>query len=473
MARVLMVASEAAPYVKTGGLADVLGGLPPALAKLGHEVAVLIPRYRSVELYGAERIYHELPVWLGSRSFVGAIDRVIDRGVSFLFLNCAPLYDREGVYNVGNQDYPDNHIRFAVLSRAALETVRRIFRPSIIHYHDWQASLIGPYLRETYRTDPTFAGIRLLLTIHNLGYQGVFGAGLISQLALDPALARPGAPLEFYGNLNFLKAGIMYADAINTVSKAYAREIQTPEFGFGMDGLLGSRSDVLTGILNGVDYSEWSPETDRYTPCNYSVDWLEGRRECRRCLLEEFGLPSDNYERPVLGIVSRFAKQKGFDLIAEIAPRLLNEDIFLTVLGSGDPGYEQMFRDLAAARPDRIAVRIGYNNALAHRIEAGADMFLMPSQYEPCGLNQIYSLRYGTIPIVRATGGLDDTITEGTGFKFWGYTGHEFYECIRVALQAYQDREAWTERMRRCMRQDFSWNVSAAEYSALYSRLGA
>ena len=466
-----MVASEAAPFVKTGGLADIMGGLPPALARLGHEVVVLIPKYRKVQVTGAERIYYEMPVWLGGTQYNTSVDRIVDRGVSYLFLNCPLLFDREGIYNLGERDYPDNHIRFGVFCRAAMEIVRRIFRPDVIHYHDWQASLVAPYLRFNYRTDPTFTGVKLLLTIHNLGFQGIFALYQGGEIDLDPSLRNPAGALEFHGNLNLLKGGIVFADAINTVSKGYAREIQTPEFGFGLDGLLRSRSDVLTGIVNGVDYSEWSPEHDPYIPRNYSAESLDGKRECKRSLLTEFGLPSGELDRPVIGIVSRFAPQKGFDLIAAIAHELLQEDLYLTVLGSGDPAYEQMFRDLAAARPDRIGVRIGFDNPLAHCIEAGSDMFLMPSRYEPCGLNQIYSLRYGTVPVVRATGGLDDTIEEGTGFKFWGYTGGELMECIRVALTAYQDRAAWLERMRLCMRQDFSWDVSAGEYAALYQRL--
>jgi starch synthase len=466
-----MVASEAAPFVKTGGLADVLGGLPPALAKLGDEVAVLIPKYRKIRVSGADRIYYEMPVWLGGTQYQTSVDRIVERGVSYLFLNCPPLFDREGIYNLGDRDYLDNHRRFGVFCRAALEIVRRIFRADVIHYHDWQASLVAPYLRFNYRTDPTFAGVKLLLTIHNLGYQGIFALYQGREIDLDPSLVLPAGPLEFYGNLNLLKGGIVFADAINTVSQGYAREIQTPEFGFGLDGLLRSRSDALSGIVNGVDYSEWSPEGDPYIPRNYTAESLEGKRECKRSLLAEFGLPADELDRPAIGIVSRFAAQKGFDLIEAIAQELLQQDVYLTVLGSGEPGYEHMFRNLAAARPDRIGVRIGFDNPLAHCIEAGADMFLMPSRYEPCGLNQIYSLRYGTVPVVRATGGLDDTIGDGTGFKFWGYTGAELMECIRVALAAYRDRTAWIERMRRCMRQDFSWDVSAAEYATLYRRL--
>lgn len=468
MAGILMVGSEAVPFVKTGGLADVLGGLPPALVAAGQDVAVVIPKYRKVDLFGAERIYHELPVWVGANHYLAAIDRVIDRGVSYLFVNCPAMFDREGLYNVGNHDYADNHLRFAMFSRAAIEIARRVYRPNVIHLHDWQASLVGPYLRTSYRTDPTFFGVKVALTIHNLGYQGQFGLFQAGDLGLDAALVTPGGPLEFHGGLNFLKGGIEFADAINTVSQAYAREIQTPEYGFGLDGLLRARAGVLSGILNGVDYSEWNPEHDQFIPRNYGVDSLEGKRECKRSLLGEFGLPEDNMDRPLIGIVSRFAGQKGFDLVADIARALMDLDVCLAVLGSGDPKYEHMFRGLASWRPDRVGLRIGYDNPLSHRIEAGADMFLMPSRYEPCGLNQIYSLRYGTVPIVRATGGLDDTIKEGTGFKFWGYAGHELYECIRVAVETFQDRDKWAAIMRRCMEQDYSWHVSARQYIALY-----
>ncbi len=465
MSRILMVASEAAPFVKTGGLADVLGGLPPALARLGEEVAVVIPKYRKIKLFGAERIYDDLPVWLGSTLYGTSIERVVERGVSYLFVNCPPLFDREGIYNIGDKDYPDNHVRFGVLCRAAIEIARRIFRPNIFHLHDWQAAPAAPYLRTNHRSDPTYMGIQVMLTIHNLGYQGIFSLPEGLQMGFDPALLTPTGALEFYGDTNLLKGGIVFADAITTVSKGYAREIQTPEFGFRLDGLLRSRSRALTGIVNGVDYSEWNPEHDVHIPMNYGIDKLEGKRECKRALLQEFGLPAE-LDRPLIGIVSRLAAQKGFDLVAQVADVLLQEDLSLVVLGSGDPVFEQMFRDLAAARPDRVGVRIGYDNPLAHRIEAGSDMFLMPSRYEPCGLNQIYSLRYGTVPIVRATGGLDDTIQKGTGFKFGGYTGEELLASIRVALAAYQDRDEWLATVERCMRQDFSWDVSAVEYAA-------
>lgn len=465
-----MVGSEAAPFIKTGGLADVLGGLPGALAAIGEQVAVVLPKYRTVQVSQAERVYQDLPVWLGARNYQCSVDRAMHQGVPYYFINAPSLYDREGVYNVGGQDYPDNHLRFAVLCRAAMEISRRIFRADIFHCHDWQAGLLPLYLHRLGLADPTFIGAKTLFTIHNLGYQGRFLPNILPEIGLDQSLMRPDL-IEFFGDVNYLKAGLVYSDAINTVSVGYAREIQTPEYGFGLDGLLRSRSADLSGILNGVDYSDWSPETDRFIPAHFSAANLTGKATCKRAILDHFGLSAGHPDRPLIGIVSRFATQKGFDLIADIAPQLMSEDVSLIVLGSGEPRYEKLFTSLAASYPDRIAVTIGYNNPLAHLIEAGSDMFLMPSLYEPCGLNQIYSLRYGTIPIVRATGGLDDTIEEQTGFKFHPYAGWALLEAIRGALAAFGEPHGWLKMMRAGMEKDYSWNVSAQAYAALYRRL--
>jgi starch synthase len=462
--RILNVASEAAPFAKTGGLADVLGSLPRALARLGDEVAVLLPLYRGVPLPPGAPILR-LPVQVGPHAYSVAIYEVVRQEVRYLFAECPPLYDRAGIYGthgaIGGADYADNHIRFAVLCLAALGVARSVFRPDVFHAHDWQAGLLPVYLRESLALDPTFFGVRCVLTIHNLGYQGSFPATAIADLGLDPRLFHPEG-LEFFGRLNFLKAGIVWADAINAVSPTYAREIQTPEFGFGLDGLLRSRASKLTGILNGVDYEEWNPETDQYLPANYSVRDLSGKRACKLALLEEMGLPPDA-DRPLIGIISRFAHQKGMDLAAEIAPFT---NAALVVLGSGEAALENAFLSLALDYPDRVATRLGYNEGLAHRIEAGSDMFLMPSRYEPCGLNQIYSLRYGTPPIVRGTGGLEDTVNEQTGFKF----RDDLEGAVGAALKEFQDRELWTARMRRGMGRNFSWDASAAEYQELYAK---
>ena len=466
-----MVASEAAPFVKTGGLADVLGSLPAALVKRGDELAVVVPRYRTALIDSSERIWDAMPLSVGPHRFTVAIDQVIRQGVRYLFVDCPPLYDRPGIYNEGNIDYPDNHIRFALLNQAAIGIARYIFRPHVFHAHDWQAGLLAPYLRATFSGDPTFFGSKCILTIHNLGYQGNFWAVRMQEIGLDPVLYHMEG-LEFNGMISFLKGGIIFSDAVTTVSPTYAREIQTPEYGFGFDGLLRSRNYKLRGILNGVDYTDWSPETDPSIPAHFSSADLQGKAECKRHLLAEMGLPYYG-ERPLIGIVSRFADQKGFDLVAEIAAPLAEENVALAVLGSGDKRFEDMFRHFNAARPDKFGVRIGYDDALAHRIEAGSDMFLMPSRYEPCGLNQMYSLHYGTVPIVRATGGLEDSVDSSTGFKFGGYTPAALAGAIGEALHAYQFRDAWIDRMRRGMAKDFSWESSAAEYQRLYAGLAS
>jgi starch synthase len=469
MPRILMITSEAAPFAKTGGLADVLGALPPALAKLGEEVAVVMPRYGTVRLDGSTRISDAMRIPVGPNAFTVAIDQVEREGVRYLFVDCPPLYARAGIYGEGGVAYVDNHIRFALLNQAALEIGRSIFKPNIFHSHDWPGGLLAPYLREHHGSDPDYVGTKSIITIHNLGYQGNFPAPVLSDLGLSSALFHPDG-LEFWGELSFLKAGIVWSDAITTVSPTYAREIQTPEYGHGLDGVLRDRAFRITGILNGVDYAEWSPDIDPYLNFQYSAQDLSPKRLAKRALLEEVGLPL-NETRPLIGIVSRFAGQKGFDLLEEIIPELAEMDFAMTALGSGEAPIETMFRKMAETYPEKFAVQVGYDNGLAHRIEAGADMFLMPSRYEPCGLSQLYGLRYGTVPIVRATGGLEDTVDELTGFKFTEYTPEALLEAIRQALEAWSDRPAWLERMRRGMAKDFSWDAAAVQYQSLYRSL--
>ena len=464
-----MITSEAAPFAKTGGLADVLGALPPALAKLGEEVGVVMPRYGSASLEGSTRISDGMRVSVGPDVFTVAIDQVEREGVRCLFVDCPPLYARAGIYSEDGVAYVDNHIRFALLNQAALEIGRSIFRPDIFHAHDWPGGLLAPYLRENHGSDPDFVGVKTVITIHNLGYQGNFPAAAINNLGLSSALFHLDG-LEFWGELSFLKAGIVWSDAITTVSPTYAREIQTPEYGHGLDGVLRARAAKVTGILNGVDYGEWSPDTDPHLRYRYSAHDLSGKRLAKRALLEEVGLPL-NDTRPLIGIVSRFAGQKGFDLLEEIAPELATMNFAMAVLGSGEAPIEEMFRTMAVTYPEKFAVQVGYDEGLAHRIEAGADMFLMPSRYEPCGLSQMYSLRYGTVPIVRATGGLEDTVDEFTGFKFTEYTPEALLEAMREALAAWSDRAGWLERMRRGMAKDFSWDAAAVQYQRLYRSL--
>ncbi len=464
-----MVSSEAAPLAKTGGLADVLGALPAALREFGDEVAVVIPRYGSIDLRAARRVYDGIAIHLGAARHDVVVYQAPGEFPLYL-IDCPPLFDRKGLYGESGMDYPDNHIRFAVFARAALAVARVLFRTEIFHCHDWQAGLVPALLRSSFATDPTFLGTKTLFTIHNLGYQGLFPRSAMAQAAIDPALYRPDG-LEFFGQISYIKGGISFADALSTVSPTYAREIQTPEFGFGLDGALRARSNVLTGILNGIDYQQWDPATDQYLPARYSVDDLAGKELCKKQLIDEFGLPPAAMDRPLIGIVSRFTRQKGTDILAEVAGAIVAEDVYLAALGSGEPEYEAFFRNMAASYPGRIALRLGFDNGLAHRIEAGSDLFVMPSRYEPCGLNQMYSLRYGTVPVVRATGGLDDTIDEETGFKFAEYSGQALLSAVRTAVRAFSNVQAWRSMMRRGMQKDFSWKASAARYSALYRRL--
>ncbi|HVY92593.1 MAG TPA: glycogen synthase GlgA [Bryobacteraceae bacterium] len=476
--RIMMVSSEVSPWARSGGLADVLGALPSALAAQGYEVAVVVPRYMNAADSPTSLLIDELKVPFGAGHVpigVWAGSKEIGSGsVTLYFIENNELYGSEGrgpgLYGNQQGDYPDNHIRFAVFSRAALEISRRIFHADVFHCHDWQAGLLPVYLRETLGGDPDFAGAKALLTIHNLGYQGLFPPAALSEIGLPPHLFNPGQ-LEFWGRINFLKAGIVFSDAINTVSRRYAEEIQTEPFGFGLDGLLRYRSSILSGILNGVDYSRWNPATDPHIAANYSPENLAGKLECKRALLKELGLPDSMMDRPLIGVVSRFAVQKGFDLLGPIAEKIFARGAGLVVLGDGDAELEQMFLGLARDFPNQAAVRLGFNDPLAHRIEAGADIFLMPSRYEPCGLNQIYSLKYGTVPVVRATGGLDDTIDESTGFKFHDYNGNALLDAVAWACDAWENREEWAGRMVRGMRKDFSWEPSARAYSELYQRL--
>jgi starch synthase len=464
-----MVSSEAAPLAKTGGLADVVGSLPSALRALGDEAAVVIPRYGSIDLKNARRVYDRLSVHFGPAQHDISIYQAPAEFPLYL-VDCPALFERKGFYGESGVDYPDNHIRFAVLARAALTVARFLFRTDVFHCHDWQAGLVPAYLRTTFATDPTFLGVKTLFTIHNLGYQGLFPKTALPEVGLDAGADGPGG-MEFFGRISYIKGGIEFADALSTVSPTYAREIQTPEYGFGLDRALLARADVLTGILNGADYREWNPETDALIPARYSADDLSGKQTCKRQLIEEFGLPAETIQGPLIGMVSRFTRQKGADILAEVAGEIVAGGMCLVALGTGDPEYQEFFLRMAAEYPGRIAVRIGFDNALAHRIEAGADLFLMPSRYEPCGLNQMYSLRYGTVPVVRATGGLDDTIEEGTGFKFAEYSGEALLAAVRSAAQVFADQDAWRAMMRRGMAKDFSWGTSAARYSALYRQL--
>jgi len=474
---IAFAASECVPFSKTGGLADVVGALPPALAYLGHDVTVYVPRYRSTKLDNPRKAIASITVPFDDRyRFCSVLDGGVRSGVQFYFIDYPPFFDREALYGTPLGDYHDNAERFALFCRAVLEASKILGSPDLFHCHDWQTALIPILIKTLYREDPAFAHTPCVFTIHNLGYQGLFPPEVLPLLMLPWDLFTM-AKLEFYGKVNFLKGAIDAADYLTTVSRKYAQEIQTAEYGFGLEGVLRARAATLTGILNGVDYTEWNPATDKMIAANYSADDMSGKAKCKQDLLNEFGLAHDT-QLPVIGIVSRFAGQKGFDLIQYVADRMAQEELIVIALGTGDREYEDMFRRLHKQYPQKFAVKIEFNNRLAHKIEAGADMFLMPSKYEPAGLNQLYSLKYGTVPIVRATGGLDDTIepydpttSKGTGFKFKEYSGEALLDTVKAAVLAYRDTQRWEKLMHNGMVQDYSWAMAAKEYVKVYDRV--
>jgi starch synthase len=406
--------------------------------------------------------------------FCSIVDGGVLDGVQFYFVDYPAYFDRDALYGTPIGDYHDNAERFTLFCRAVIEGSKILGIPDIFHCHDWQSALIPVLLRTLYAEDPAFERANSVFSIHNMGYQGLFAAEILPLLMLPWDLFTL-TKMEFYGKVNFLKGALVYADFITTVSRRYALEIQTAEYGFGLEGVLRGRSGTVAGITNGVDYSQWSPEVDQFTSAPYSAKDLTNKAKNKADLLREFGLADS--QLPVIGIVSRFASQKGFDLIQQVADRLAREEAIFVLLGTGDKTYEDLLRRLNKQYPNKFAVRVAYDNALAHKIEAGSDMFLMPSRYEPCGLNQIYSLRYGTVPIVRATGGLDDTIEQwdpltrkGTGFKFFEYSGEQMLATIRTALEAFKDKTAWQQLMRNGMGKDFSWTTAAKEYLRVYEK---
>jgi starch synthase len=475
---IAFAASECVPFSKTGGLADVVGALPRALAALGHQVSVYVPRYRQTKLADPQTVVRSITIPFDDKyRFCSVVTAGATSGVRYYFVDYPPYFDREALYGTPAGDYPDNAERFALFSRAVLEASKVLGVPHVFHCHDWQTALVPVMLRTLYAEDPALREVATVFTIHNMGYQGLFPSDTLPLLMLPWDLLTI-SKMEFFGQVNFLKGALVYSDFVTTVSRKYSQEIQTTEYGFGLDGVLHSRAATVSGILNGVDYDEWGPQTDKFIVAKYSPQDLSGKLKCKQDLLTAFGITTAADSKvPVIGIVSRFAAQKGFDLIAQIVDRLAREEIIMVVLGSGDKLYEEMFQRLNKQFPNKIAVKVAFDNAIAHKIEAGADMFLMPSRYEPCGLNQIYSLKYGTVPIVRATGGLDDTIepwdarsSKGTGFKFHDYTGEALLATIKQAVLAYRDPSSWQSLMRNGMSRDFSWGASAREYGKIYDR---
>jgi starch synthase len=476
---VVFVASECAPWARTGGLGEVVGSLSRQMAGLGHQVTVYLPYYRQVREQAPDREYAirsvTIPFSYYSR-FAAILDGGVHDGVQTYFVDCPEMFDRESLYAVPSGEYADNWERFGLFCRAVLEASKQLGVPDIFHVHDWQAALVPVYLKVLYANDPELRRCATVLTIHNAGYQGLYPPQTTERLLFPWEIFKMDR-LEHFDRFNFLKGGIVYADQLTTVSPRYAEEIQTPEFGKSLEGVLGKRAADLVGILNAVDYTKWNPAADGNIAAHYSPNDLDGKAECRRDLLHAFGAGTVRDSTAVLGMVTRLATQKGIDLVEKIAGPLLHEDVVLVALGTGEAYYENLFRSLAAHYPGRVMVKIAYDNMLAHKVEAGSDMFLMPSYYEPCGLNQLYSMKYGTPPVVRATGGLDDTVQEwdpqaqtGTGFKFHGYKPEDFLAAIRRALAVFGDKADWQTLMRNGMAQDYSWGRSAAKYEQVYER---
>lgn len=473
-----MVTPEAHPFARSGGLAEVAGSLPASLVGQGHEVTVVLPRYRGVA--PDARANRRAELGLGPRTFdVGYVEQALPDGVRMVLVDAPALFDRPGLYGIDGQDYPDNALRFAVLSRAALEFARlEGQRPDVIHAHDWQTGLVPVYQKMHLSGDPVVGGVPVVFTIHNLAFQGVFGREALQPLGLGWEVLDPNA-LEYWGNISLLKGGVNFSEAITTVSPSYAQEILTPALGFGFDGALRRRAGDLVGIRNGIDTNRWNPETDEFAP-HFSATNLDGKREAKRALLEALGLDASAaaLDRPLIGLISRLTDQKGFDLIEAALEPLMALDAGWVMLGSGEPHYEGQWRDLAASHPDRVGTTIGFDERLAHLLEAGSDMFLMPSRFEPCGLNQLYSFRYGTVPIVRATGGLRDTVIDaaqpgGNGVVFEDVTPNALVEAVRRALALYGDRTRWQALQRAGMTTDPSWDVSVREYVKVYERAAA
>jgi len=478
--QILFVTPEAVPFAKTGGLADVAGALPKSLRGLGCEIKLIMPYYRMVKDSGLPHQYlgDEIEISLGDEKLKAEIYQGrLNQDIPVYFIGREEFFDRSHLYSTSKGDYFDNAERFIFFSKAVLLFCRHMgFSPDIIHHHEWQTGLVPAYLKSVYRKDPLYSRTATVFTIHNIAYQGLFKKEKFWLTDLPPEMYNPEG-IEFWERINFMKAGIVYADVINTVSRKYSEEIQTKEYGYGLEGILRKRRSSLYGIVNGVDYEDWDPARDSRIIARYDLKNLTGKKECKKDLLKEFHLPSSLVKAPLFGMISRLADQKGFDLLMEILDELFSLDIGFVLLGTGEQKYHDLFTQVAKRYPQKAGIRMAYDDRLAHKIEAGADFFLMPSKYEPCGLNQIYSLKYGTIPIVRATGGLDDTIThydpasrKGNGFKFVRYEAKEFLDTIKEAIGFYSQPEHWKQLLRNAMIADFSWKRSAEAYIQLYRK---
>ena len=487
--KICYVASEVEPFAKTGGLADVAGSLPAALKERNLDIRMMMPKYKSIN--DRKFVLREVIRLSEANVELGGVSRVASGKTAFLpnskvhvyFLSFPEFFNRRSLYvdPETGKDFADNAERFAYFSKSVLETLKLLYwQPDIIHCNDWQTALIPYYLKTHYQDDPFFQGMRTLLTIHNVAFQGVFPLGIGKKIGIDASLLEKGQPFYFHGKLNFLKGGIHYADLLSTVSPTYAREICEDEsIGAGLSDVLKARQTDLTGILNGADYNVWSPEKDRFIPHNYDLENLDKKIENKKALCEQFGLDF-KAETPLLGLVTRLTEQKGMPLLLKAMNGLLKEKIQLVILGVGDPEIQQKLKELAAKNSSRMAFQARFDNRTAHLIEAGSDILLMPSRFEPCGLNQIYSLRYGTIPLVHQTGGLADTVIDvqtspekGNGFVFKEFTPAMFLKTVEAAIATFRDTDKWREIQRRAVTAVFSWEKSAREYAKLYEKVAA
>lgn len=477
--KIAFAASECFPYVKTGGLGDIIGSLPKAITEEGCEVKLFLPLYGGIKteehkLNSLEE-FQNIPVNIGGKEIFFNVwyGSLPDSEVEVYFIDCPVYFHREMPYT----DDPDEDERFILFQLAVIETLQRLkWAPDIIHCNDWQTSLIPVYLKTNYKWDKLFENTKVLLSIHNIGYQGRFSSSSVKNAGLSYSEYYPGGPYELDNTFCFLKAGILFSEIITTVSPTYAKEIQTKEFGAGMEGVLSTRKDDLYGVLNGIDTDIWNPKADKFIPYNYSKKGAKNKIKCKKELLTEAGIDYDE-DIPVIGIISRFAGQKGFELLFPVVNELMQLPLQLIVLGSGEERTENFFEILADSFPEKVNAYIGYNNRLAHWITAGCDMFLMPSQYEPCGLNQMYCLNYGTVPIVKKTGGLADTVKDfheydekGNGFTFNEHSPYALYSTIERALTIFKDKKVWKAIMQRGMKEDFSWKHSGKEYMRLYKK---
>jgi len=455
-----MVSAEASPFASTGGLGDVLQGLPKALAKQGHDVGVALPLYPRVRQFDPQVVQHGMRFASANRLFRADVAQIERNGVQYFFLDLPALFDRPGIYGEGDVDYGDNTLRYAAFCRGALGIAHNLFNPDVVHCHDWPTGILPVILSEHFRRQPALMSLKTVFTIHNLAYQGPVSHAHAVELGINGTFRQAQASM--------MRGALDQADRLTTVSPAYAREICQPGQGCGLDAVLARRQGDLTGILNGIDTELWNPASDPHLPGRFSAGNLAGKQECKAALLREFGLRPERMTRPLIGVVARLAAQKGLDLLSQNPRQFLDLDASLVLMGDGNPHEEDFFRWLAAAHPGRVGVKIGFNTGVAHRILAGSDVFLMPSRYEPCGLTQLYAMRYGTLPLVHSTGGLKDTVNDGNGFRFEVHSWRSLHQCLREMTGAW-GTEAWKRKQENGMSADYSWDAAAKQYSKLYN----